>query len=87
MLKVHFNINNILLIFDGSETQLLDFHKFMNSINENFRSSIDFSQHSINYLDLTIFKGAEAQLHTTLFRKVLHATLSSEQTPFIPTIL
>ncbi len=62
-------IDDILLIFDGNENQLLDFHKYMNSINKNIRLSIDYSQHSNNFLDLTIFKGSDGQLHTTLFKK------------------
>ena len=62
-------IDDVLLIFNGSETELLDFHKYLNFINPNIRLSIDHSQHSIHFLDWTIFKGTEGQLHTTLFRK------------------
>ncbi len=58
-------IDDILLIFDGNENQLLDFHKYMNSMNKNIRLSIDYSQHSISFLDLTVFKGTDGQLHTT----------------------
>lgn len=43
-----------LLVFDGSETQLLEFHN----------TTLDFPS-----IALIIFKGAEGQLHTTLYRK------------------
>ena len=62
-------IDDLLVIFNGSETQLLEFHKYLNSINNNIKLTIEYSQQSINFLDLTIFKDDLGTLHTTLYRK------------------
>ncbi len=34
-------IHDVLFIFDGGETQFLDFHKYLNCINHNIKLSID----------------------------------------------
>lgn len=62
-------IDDILLIFEGSLNELLNFHKYLNSINPNIKLSIEYSQTCIDFLDLTIFKGEGDQVHTTLYRK------------------
>lgn len=62
-------IDDVLLIFDGSESQLLEFHGYLNAINPNIKLSLEYSLTSIHFLDLTIYKDSDGQLHTTLFRK------------------
>lgn len=62
-------IDDILLVFDGNVNELLDCHKYLNSINPNIKLSMEYSMSSINFLDLTIFKDEGDQLHTTLYRK------------------
>ena len=60
---------DLLLIFNGSETQLLEFHKYLNTLNRNIKLTIEYSQTAINFLDLTISKDLLGNLHTTIFRK------------------
>lgn len=62
-------IDDLFFIFDGNETQLFDFHKYLNSLNDNIRLTIEYSLQSINFLDLTISKDVFGKLHTTIFRK------------------
>ena len=62
-------IDDLLLVFDGSETQLLEFHEYLNSLNPNIKLTIEYSQMTINFLDLTISKDTLGNLHTTIFRK------------------
>lgn len=62
-------IDDACMVFNGSEAQLLDFHRYVNSINPNIRLTLEYSLTSINFLDVTIYKDSEGKLHTTLFRK------------------
>ena len=62
-------IDDLLLIFNGSETELLGFHDYLNSLNRNIKLTIEYSQSSIDFLDLTISKDSLGMLHTTIFRK------------------
>lgn len=47
-------IDDLLFIFNGTETQVLEFHQYLNSINSNIKLSIEYSKHKIDFLDLTI---------------------------------
>lgn len=62
-------IDDLLIIFSGNETALLAFHEYLNSLNPNIRLSIEYSQTSIDFLDVTISKDVDGDLHTTIFRK------------------
>ena len=63
-------IDDILLLFSGSEEELLQFHKYANSLNPNLKLSIEYSKTEINFLDLKILKNESGSLHTTIFRKI-----------------
>lgn len=62
-------IDDIYLHFSGNETELQSFHEFLNSTKENIRLNMEYSKTKIDFLDLTIYKGDEDSLHTTLFCK------------------
>ena len=80
-------IDDLLFIFDGSESQLLEFHKYLNSLNENIKLTIEYSQQTINFLDLTIFKDEFGKLHTTIFRKEMSRNTLLRADSFHPTHL
>ncbi|XP_026098621.1 uncharacterized protein LOC113069710 [Carassius auratus] len=62
-------IDDVILMFSGSEKELVDFHVYVNSLNENLKFSLDYDLHTINFLDLRISKDNEGFLHTSIFRK------------------
>ena len=62
-------IDDILLFWTGSEEELLLFHDSLNTNNRNIKLSIEYSKTKVNFLDLSISKGEEGQLHTTVYRK------------------
>lgn len=62
-------IDDILLFWTGSEEELLLFYDFLNTKNRNIKLCIEYSQNSINFLDLTISKGERDKLHTTVYQK------------------
>ncbi len=62
-------IDDVILIWSGSEIDLLAFHSYLNTTNIHLNLSLDFSFTQIHFLDLKIFKDNEGKLHTTIFRK------------------
>ncbi len=62
-------IDDIILLWSGSETELLLFHSYLNNTNRNLKLSLDFSSSEINFLDLKISKDVNGDLHTSIFRK------------------
>lgn len=72
-------IDDVILFFSGSQQELLDFHLYVNSLNDNLKLSLEHSCKTINFLDLKITKDDHGNLHTSIFRKatdrntVLHA--------------
>lgn len=62
-------IDDIILFWSGSETELLQFHSYLNNTNRSLKLSRDFSSSEINFLDLKITKEANGDLHTSIFRK------------------
>lgn len=62
-------IDDILLIWSGTELELLQFHEYMNSTNPNIKLSIEYSKTLINFLDLAISIDDRNLLHTTIYRK------------------
>ncbi len=65
-------IDDIFLLFNGTESEFLDFHKYLNNTNKNIKLSIDYSREKIHFLDLTIYKEEDNRLHTSLCRKPTH---------------
>lgn len=62
-------IDDIILLWSGSKTELLSFHSYLNNTNRNLKLSLDFSPSEINFLDLKISKDGNGDLHTSIFRK------------------
>lgn len=63
-------IDDICLIWTGSEDELSMFHDLLNNNDRNVKLSMEHSKTTINFLDLTISKGLDGRLHTTVFRKI-----------------
>lgn len=61
-------IDDILLIWSGTESELLQFHEYLNLTNPNIKLSIEYSRTSISFLDLLISID-ENVLHTSIYRK------------------
>ncbi len=62
-------IDDVLIIWSGSESELHRFHQYINGINRNLKLSLEYSVSEINFLDLKITKEANGVLHTSIFRK------------------
>ena len=62
-------IDDLLFIFTGSEQQLLDFHKYLNSTNPNIKLTLEYSKAAIDFLDLKISIDQLGTIHTYIFRK------------------
>ena len=62
-------IDDLFLIFTGSEQELIDFHNYINSTNENLRLSLEYSKKEINFLDIKISRDDNGNLHTSIYRK------------------
>lgn len=62
-------IDDKCLFWSGSETELIEFHGYLNSINPNIKLSLEYSKLCINFLDLTISKDNQGTLHASVYRK------------------
>ncbi len=62
-------IDDVLIIWSGSESELHRFHQYINGINRNLKLSLEYSVSENNFLDLKITKEANGVLHTSIFRK------------------
>ncbi|CAJ0952754.1 unnamed protein product [Ranitomeya imitator] len=75
-------IDDIFVIWQGSETDLTSFIQLLNNNTLNIKLTCKYSQTNIDFLDTKIFKGEDGLLHTEVFRKdtsvnsVLHAASS-----------
>lgn len=52
-----------------SESDVHNFHSYLNNINPNINLSMEYSQRSINFLDVSISVNEDGQLQTSIFRK------------------
>lgn len=71
----------------GSEQQLRDFHHFLNTTNPNIKLSLEYSNASINFLDLTISVDPAGLLHTTIYRKTTDRNTILRANSFHPSSL
>lgn len=64
-------IDDVLLLWSGAETELLQFHSYLNSTDQDFnlKLSLDYSRSEIHFLDLKISKDEHGDLHISIFRK------------------
>ena len=61
-------IDDILMLFSGSEYEWVQFQKYVNYLNMNLRLSIEYSETEINFLDLKILRNQNGSFHTTIYR-------------------
>ncbi|CAJ0927825.1 unnamed protein product [Ranitomeya imitator] len=75
-------IDDILMIWQGSEQDLLAFLDILNNNTMNIKLTCKYSQVSLDFLDIQITKGSDGFLETNVFRKdtavnsLLHASYS-----------
>ncbi len=62
-------IDDIFLIWSGSYEELLQFYDHLNNNDRNVKLCMEHSKTTINFLELTIFKGKDGKLHSTVYRK------------------
>lgn len=61
-------IDDLFFVFSGSEQLLKDFYTYLNNTNPNIKLSLDYSNKSINFLDLNVITDGR-RLHTSIYRK------------------
>ncbi|CAJ0958429.1 unnamed protein product [Ranitomeya imitator] len=75
-------IDDILMVWQGSEQDLLTFLDILNNNTMNIKLTCKYSQVSLDFLDIQITKGSDGLLETNVFRKdtavnsLLHASSS-----------
>jgi hypothetical protein len=62
-------VDDLFMIWTGSEENLLKFFKEINNVHESIKFDCKYSFHSINFLDTTVFKNNTKSLSTRLFTK------------------
>ena len=62
-------IDDIFLIFLGTQQEFLGLQNFMNSFHPSIKFTFESSTTQINFLDILIYIGADRKLQTTLYRK------------------
>lgn len=75
-------IDNILMVWHGPETDLLEFTNILNNIEKNIKLTIKCDQNAMEFLDVYIFKDCEGYIQTDMYCKdmsvnaLLHASSS-----------
>ena len=62
-------IDDICLIWQGTEPQLKSFLKHLNEVHPSIKFTFEYSKHKINFLDITLIKNATGELSTDIFQK------------------
>ena len=62
-------IDDIFLIFTGSETELTEFIEYMNSQHRTIKFTAEYSKERVPFLDTWVIKNAENRIYTELFTK------------------
>ena len=62
-------VDDIFMVWIGSEESLLVFFKEINTVHENIKFDCKYSYKSIDFLDATVFKNNQQSLSTKLFTK------------------
>ena len=61
-------LDDIFFTWSGSESQLREFHEFMNHSNEHLKFSMEIDSHKMNFLDILIVRDGNT-VKTDLYRK------------------
>ncbi len=80
-------IDDIFLIWSGSYEELLQFYDHLNNNDRNVKLCMEHSKTTINFLELTIFKGKDGKLHTTVYRKTTDRNTMLKADRFHPNLL
>ncbi len=64
-------IDDVFFIWKGSETELKEFHDFMNKNNYNLKFTMEYEEQQMNFLDILVFKDSN-KLCSNLYRKSTH---------------
>ena len=62
-------IDDICLIWQGTESQLKSFLKHLNEVHPSIKFTFEYSKHRINFLDITLMKSSTGVLSTDVFQK------------------
>ena len=62
-------IDDIFLIFTGSETQLLEFIEYTNTCHPTIKFTAEYSKEQVPFLDTWVKKGTQGRLFTDLYTK------------------
>uniref|UniRef100_A0A8C5LW51 Reverse transcriptase domain-containing protein n=1 Tax=Leptobrachium leishanense TaxID=445787 RepID=A0A8C5LW51_9ANUR len=76
-------IDDIFIIWTEGEEHLLDFHKAFNMFHPLIKLKMDFSKHSVSFLDCTI-SAANGTLHSSVYRKPTDRPSYLHNTSFHP---
>lgn len=61
-------IDDVIMVWRGTESQLLDFHHYMNNLVDTIHFSLEYSKNQIHFLDTWVKRDGN-RLYTTLYRK------------------
>ncbi|XP_013889701.1 uncharacterized protein LOC106536906 [Austrofundulus limnaeus] len=62
-------IDDILILFKGTESDLLAFYDYINNTHPCVKLTLEHSKTEIHFLDLTIYRDLTGEVNTTLYRK------------------
>ena len=62
-------IDDIFLLWNGTEKELLDFVKKLNKAHPTIKFDLKYSKTEINFLDTVIYKNQQGALHTKIYKK------------------
>ena len=62
-------VDDIFIVWTGTEEELLEFFDEINKVHDNIKFDSNYSKNSINFLDTTVFKNERRSLSTKLYTK------------------
>ena len=62
-------IDDVLMVFDGTESELMDFRDYINSTHPTLKFSMEYSPMQIDFLDMRISINENRCMDTTIYRK------------------
>ncbi|XP_047141171.1 uncharacterized protein LOC124816160 [Hydra vulgaris] len=62
-------IDNVLLIFEGTLSELDELKTYMNSLHKNIKFTFDTSTKSVSFMDLTLTKNENNTISSTIYKK------------------
>ena len=62
-------VDDIFMIWTGTEAELLSFFKEINTVHDSIKFDCNYSKENVNFLDTTVFKNERRTLSTKLYTK------------------